>query len=361
MEVQLQLPPDQHKGGKGLRRNELLDAIEVVDHELERQILRMAQESDWSAVHRLYRWICKRVADSLKDRLPQIKVSINDDYTFKSAPYDRLTQQDLESILSCDTVDHIMQKVGISKQWLNVSYLEEFIDDMADPLAPSVHITRLWLNRYKQLLQYLCCKVLLREAPGDHEVLQELLKGAETSLQSSRVLIVIHDIPYQYFDVEELRKHKECLEKFLGRLNCFRVESSHSVAIYWLIDKRYIARIMLDGRCIFWPLLEHHVISLELVGSLTLSLKGGHVPYLIRDALLTKQDLIQQTEVNKALCLPTLCSPQYSRLHFCSCNVFTCIYICGIYSTLLTECVIATCVGFLSSVSCLGWANRPLT
>ena len=307
--MDIQLLRNQPQDYQGLRQNEPLDCIKEVDHHLEYQINRIAKQKKWSVskVRWLYQWVCKRVADSLTDRLPQIKVSIKNHYSAKDIPYmyDRLTQQDLEDILSCTSVDHIMLIVGISKEWLDVSYLEEFFHDMADPLVPDMGRAVLWLDRYKQLLQYLCCKVLLREAPGDHEVLQELLKDAETSLQSSRLLAVMHELDYKYFNVAQLLKHKECLEKTLdippGHLKFLRVEDGHSVAIYWLIDKRYIARVMFDGRWIFWPLLEHHVISLELVGSLTLSLKGGHVPYLIRDALLTGQDLIQQTEVIKAL------------------------------------------------------------
>ena len=278
----------------------------MVDDHLAWHINRIfTEERTWSAVRKLYLWLCQRVAESLSDQLPQIKLSIDDHYSLNNAPYDKLTQQDLESIQSCTSVYRIMQIAGISKQWLDISYLNGFYYDMADP-APSR--VGLWLDRYKQLLQYLCCKVLLREAPGDNEPLQELLKGAETSLQSSRVLVEIHDMDYEYFTAAQLLEQKECLAKILeirpGRLNCLRVESGHSVAIYWLVDKRHIARVMLDGRWIFWPLLEHQVTSLELVGSLTLSLKGGHVPYLIRDALLTGQDLIQQTEVIKAIYLP---------------------------------------------------------
>ena len=263
----------------------------------------IAEKRTWEPVCKLYLWICTRVADLLQGRLPNIKVSIDDQYGLKCSPYDKLTQQDLENIQSCALVAEIMRIVGISKQWLDVSYLEHFIRDMAD--LPTVDITELWLNRYKQLLQYLCCKVLLREAPGDHEVLQGLLKGVEAKIQSSHVLIVIYDIDYKCFSVAQLLKEKECLEKLLGIrpgcLNCLRVEPAHSVAIYWLIDKHHIARDMLDGRRIFWPLLLRRVTSLELVGSPTLSLKGGHVPYLIRDALLAGLNLIQQTEVIKAL------------------------------------------------------------
>lgn len=266
------------------------------------QINRIAEQRTWDPVRKLYLWICTRVADMLQGRLPNIKVSINNQYRLKCSPYDKLTQQDLEKIRLCALVDEIMQIVGISEQWLDVSYLEHFIHDMADP--PTVDITELRLNRYKQLLQYLCCKVLLREAPGDHEVLQGLLKVAEAKIQSSCVLIVIYNIDYNKFNVAQLLEEKECLEKLLGirpgDLNCLRVEPAHSVAIYWLIDKRHIAQDMLDGRRIFWPLLLRQVTSLELEGSGTLSLKGGHVPYLIRDALLTGQNLIQQTEVIKA-------------------------------------------------------------
>ena len=267
------------------------------------QINRIAEDKTWDPVRKLYLWICRRVADLLKGCLPDIKGSIDGHYTIKCSPYDKLTQQDLEKIRSCASVAQIMQIVGISKQWLDVSYLEHFIRDMADP--PTVDRTELWLNRYKQLLQYLCCKVLLREAPGDHEVLQGLLRGVEAKIQSSRVLIVIYNIDYNNFNVAQLLEEKECLEKLLGIrpgcLHCLRVEPAHSVAIYWGINKHHIARDMLDGRRIFWPLLLRRVTSLELVDSPTLSLKGGHVPYLIRDALLAGLNLIQQTEVIKAL------------------------------------------------------------
>ena len=287
----------QFKDYKVLRQNE---SLEVVDRNLVLILQRIAKQRKWSAVHYLYRWVCKRIADSLKDRLPQIKVSVDEHYIYKDTPYDLLTQADMEKIRSCTTVDHIMQIIGISKHWLDVSYLEEFYHDMADPLEPS--LAELWLDRYKQVLQYLCSNVLLQEAPDAH-FLKELLQDAETNLRSSRVLAVIHDLDYKHFSVAQLLNEKECLEKTFnippGRLNVLRVEEGHSVAIYWLIDERYIARVMFDGRWIFWPLLEHQVTSLQLVGALSLSLKGRHIPYLIRDALLSGQDLIQQTEVKQ--------------------------------------------------------------
>ena len=299
------MPPDRHANYTVLR-NESLDGINVVNDHLLWQIKRITQQKTWSAVRKLYRWICKRVADFLEDRRSKIQSSIINDCSECNG---RLTQDDLDKIQSCTSVDDIMEIIGISKQWLDVGYLEAFFHDMADPLAPGVRRAKLLLDNYKQLLQYLCCKVLLREAPDS--LLQELLKGAETRLQSSNLLVVIHELDYKCFNVAQLLKEKECLEKLLdippGHLNCHRVEDGHSVAIYWLIDKRHITKVMLDIRWIFWPLVEHQVTSLELVGSLTLSLKGGHVPYLIRDALLTRQDLIQQTEVSKLIYLP--CSP----------------------------------------------------
>ena len=312
METQLQPVPVPFKDCSVLRQNESLSGVEVVDSHLVWQIEDIAKQRTWSAVHCLYRWVCSRVADSLQDRLPQIKVSVNEHSRYNYPPYDKLSHQDLQNIQSCDSVDGIMQIVGILEQWIDVSYLEKFLHNMANPLAPSFQMARLWLFRYKQLLQYLCCSVLLTEAPD--ELLQGLLQGAKTSLQSSKVLqssqvlVVLHELDYKQFSVAQLLKEKECLESFLhipaGQLSCLRVEDGHSVAIYWLIDKRHIAQVMLDGRWIFWPLLEHQVKSVEIVGVLLLSLKGRHVPYLIRDALLSRQDLIQQTEVKQCAYMP---------------------------------------------------------
>ena len=300
--MEIESPPLQFKDHKVLRQSEQL---EMVDRNLVLILRRIAKQRKWSAVHNLYRWICKRIADSLEGRLAKIKVSVDEHYSYKDTPYDLLTQADMEMIRSSTTVDQIMQIVGISKHWLDVSYLEEFYHDMADPLEPS--LAELWLDRYKQLLQYLCSKVLLREAPHIH-FFKELLQGAEASLESSRVLTVIHDLDYKHFSVTQLLNEKECLEKVFdippGRLNFLRIEDGHSMAIYWLIDKRYIARIMVNCCLIFWPLLEHQVTSLQLVGALSLSLKGGHVPFLIREALLAGQDLIQQTEVKQCACMP---------------------------------------------------------
>ena len=317
--METQLPPNLHLDYTVLQQNELLDGIKEVDHHLQWQINRIAKLRTWSEVRRLYNWICMRVADSLEDRRSKIMSSIiNDRYKLNNKP----TQQDMEKIQSCTSVDDIMHIIGISEQWIDVSYLEDFLRYMADPYSPGMHRAELWLDRYKQLLQYLCCRVLLRDAPD--RLLQELLKGAETSLQSSRLLAVIHKLDYKRFNAGQLLKEKECLERLLdippGHLNCLRVEDGHSMAIYWLIDKRHIARVILDGRWIFWPLLEHQVTSLDLVGSLTLSLKGGHVPYLIRDALLTGQDLIQQTEVIKTIHLP-----HAIRRLFCSSVQYVCM------------------------------------
>ena len=304
-DVEIQAPAPQFKDPKLLRQNE---SLEKVDRMLVLKIRRIARQRKrrWFAVRNLYRLVCRRFADSLDGRLAKIKFRVHENYIDKYTPYDMLTQTDMKMIRSCTTVDHIMHIVGISKQWLDVSYLEEFYIDMADHQEES-SLAELWLYRYKQLLQYLCSKVLLRIVPHI-PFLKEQLQAAEASLESSRILTVIHDLDYKHFSVRQLLNQKECWDKIFdippGRLNLLRAEDGHSMAIYWLIDKRYVARVMLGGRPIFWPLLEHQVTSLELVGALTLSLKGGHVPYLIRDALLSGQDLIQQTEVKHCACVP---------------------------------------------------------
>ena len=285
-----------------LQQRKSLDGIGVMDDHMIYRIYRIAQarRRSWGAVRKLYKWLCKCVANYLEEPLHDIKISVVDHCKSGDFPYGKRSRQDLENIQSCSSVYGIMEIVKILEQWLDISYLDEFYHDMANPLNQTVLSN---IDGYKQLLQYMCCRVLVREV-GNEPLLQELLQDAKTRLQSSGVLAVVHDLDYKSFSVAELLKEQKCLEESLGlpagHLDCIRVEDG-CVAIYWFIDKHYIARIMLDVRCIFWRLLELRVISLELLGTLKLSLKGRHVPYLIRDALLTGQDLIQQTEVKNVL------------------------------------------------------------
>ena len=288
-------PPPQSKS---------LDNIGIVDDHMLFQIqcIADAQEISWYKVQLLYLWVCGCVADLLEDRREKVKTFVRDCNKLKHPLYVDLSPQDLEAIRLKTTVNGIMEVVKISKQWLDVGKLEELYRVNAKSRDPRVESYMKW---YRQLLQYICCKVLVKKAQGEPLLcMQQLLQGAKTSLRSSGVLAVVYDLDYEQFNVKELLNEKECLEKSLGlpagHLDCIRVEDG-CVAIYWFIDKHYIARIMFNARCIFWRLLEHRVISLELLGSLKLSLKGRHVPYLIRDALLTGQDLIQQTEVKNVL------------------------------------------------------------
>lgn len=302
--------------------NSWLEGIQVVDEHLDRHIDFIVGRMEWSAVIKFYHWVCKCVAECLKHDLLQIKETISD----QDPPYDTLTQQALEEIRLSDTVYGIMRTLHVLQQWVDIRCLENFyyehIIQRERSTVPSLnpYTVKLYMEKYKQLVQYMCCRVLLhmKEAPDD--LLQMRLQDAKTYLESSVVLAVILDLDYKHFTVDKLQGVQECLEKSLGlpcgHLNYIRSQDG-CVAIDWYIDKRYIARIMINVRYIFWRLLEHRVTSLTLLGSLTLSLKGSHVPYLIRDALLSGQDLIQQTEV--IIALHVTCSPcMYSGL--CTCK-----------------------------------------
>ena len=147
--METQLPPNLHLDYTVLRENESLDGIKVVDHHLLWQINHIAKQRTWSEVRKLYHWICMRVADFLEDRRSKIKSSlINGRYKLNNKP----TQQDMEKIQSCTSVDDIMEIIGISEQWIDVSYLDNFLHYMTDPFSRDMHIAELWLDRYKQLL-----------------------------------------------------------------------------------------------------------------------------------------------------------------------------------------------------------------
>lgn len=259
------------------RRSEASDSIETMDYHWRWYIEHIAEKRKWCAVQQLYSWLCIRVANALDccGCLPSIKEVISN----RDPTYGTISQQELARIPLCKTVAGVMDSVRITERWVDVSYLQEFYHRHTDRKG----MVELYMYWYKQLVQYMCCRVLLRKAPDDL-LLQELLQGAETNLKSNTVLAVILDMDYKRFTVKELKDVQKCLEESLnltpGRLTYICSKCS-CVAIYWVIDKRYIARIMLNVRGIFWRLLEHRVTSLELFGSLTLSLKGRHVPYLI--------------------------------------------------------------------------------
>ena len=79
-----------------------------------------------------------------------------------------------------------------------------------------------------------------------------------------------HD--FANFTLADLRKETAFLEKVLDLppevIIYLQSEESNSTTVYWAFDMSYVVHMfsMSDVRQLFWKLLEHSILSLELKG-----------------------------------------------------------------------------------------------
>ena len=287
------------------------------------------------AIRLLYFNVCKRIADILCDRLVHIK-EVMECCEQGLMPYKGVSEAKLTAIAACSRVMSVMKILDILDTWLNTRYLKFFIFTSTEPDSHEQRRANCWLYQYNSVLGGFCCQFLMNELPG--KFYEQLNKKGFVHMKHHSTLSVVYKRDFASFTLDDLRKEIAFLEELLELppdvITYINSEESNSTTVYWAFDMSYVLHVfsISDVRHIFWTLLEHCVLSLKLKGVMSISLRGRHVRYLIRNALKTDQDLIQQTEV---------CSTHA----VCACRFMSSICTC-------MHCVYT---GIHSSVSCSGW------
>ena len=259
------------------------------------------------AIRLLYFNVCQRIADILCDRLMNIK-EVMECCEQGLMPYKGVSEAELAAVAACSRVISVMKILGILVTWLNTSYLDFFIFTSTEPNSLEQRRANYWLDQYNSVLGGFCCQFLMNELPG--KFYEQLNKKGFVHMKHHSTLSVVYKRDFASFTLDDLRKEIAFLEELLELppdvITYLDSEESNSTTVYWAFDMSYVLHVfsISDVRHIFWTLLEHCVLSLELKGVINISLRGRHVRYLIRNALQTGQDLIQQTEVcgTRAVC-----------------------------------------------------------
>ena len=270
----------------------------------------------------LYYKVCSCIADILRERLGHIKEATK----FCKPdlmPYKGVSEEDLSAVERCSTVISVMDILRILDKWLNTSSLDFFIFTSTEPHSHEQVRADYWLNQYNRVLDDFCCCFLMNELPGEFD--KQLNNRGFVRMKHHATLIGQYKHDFANFTLADLRKETAFLEKVLDLppevIIYLQSEESNSTTVYWAFDMSYVVHMfsMSDVRQIFWKLLEHSILSLELKGVMSISLRGRHVSYLIKNALQTGQNLIQQTEV--CAC----CIYSYLRMNFSS-WLYSCVY-----------------------------------
>ena len=302
-------PPKDHADRERKRQKDSVSedqyssAIEEIDREVKRclevniKLLKTEEIEPEEVIKLLHSRICQCIALTLDQQLGNIKDRIAVDCKRKCGPFKNVSKPLLDEIEDSPSAIRIMEHLGILDRWLNTTLLDYFISlSMLDP--PQRSIVDYWLQQYFEVLSSFCEKFLVKNLPVDYH---DQLRTLKTHQEHHGMLCVVFEYKFTEFTLADLLKEIVFLEGALnippGVMEYLRTLPSNSVAVYWLFDMSYAAHIVFDIRQLFWSLLEHRILSLKVKGVISISLRGQHVQYLIKNALQEKQDLIQQTEV----------------------------------------------------------------
>ena len=242
--------------------------------------------------------ICQCIADTLDVELSNIKDRIARNCRLKLGPFKNVTKTQLDEIARSSSTICIMEQLGILDRWLNTALLRYFISTSTRYDSPQRSIAEYWLQQYFEVLIGFCREFLVKNLPDEYH---DQLHTPKIRQEHRQMLCVVYKHEFTNFTLADLLKEITFLEKALDIppdvIKYLQTIPSNSVAVYWLFDMSYAAHLFFRVQQLFWPLLEHRVVSLELKDVITISLRGNHVSYLIKNALQTGQNLIQQTQV----------------------------------------------------------------
>ena len=302
-------PPEDHADHEQKRRKDSVSAdqhssaIDEIGREVKRclevniKLLKTKDIEPEEVIKLLHRRICQCIAHILDQQLGNIKDRIAVDCKRKCGPFKDVSKACLDEIERSQSAIRIMGHLGIVDRWLNTTLLDYFISlSMLDP--PQRRIVDYWLQQYREVLSGFCREFLVKNLPNDYH---DQLRTLKTHQEHHGMLCVVFEYKFTEFTLADLLKEIVFLEGDLnippGVMEYLRTLPSNSVAVYWLFNMSYAGHIFFDIHKLFWSLLEHRILSLELKGVISISLRGDHVQYLIKNALQTGQNLIQRTEV----------------------------------------------------------------
>ena len=252
------------------------------------------------AMKRLFGIVYTRITtEFLHDQLNTLIPYVDSQRKMGIEPFRSISQ---EQIRHCATVHELFDLFGFTEAWLNTDNFMDVIEAVSSPARDSA---KYCMKVYRSIVREVCREVFLKNLP---EAFHEALKP--TKLSPFRSLITVtYEKELKDFNLTDLLENREYLHRLLKiPLQCFeflKAESTHSTTVYWEVDAPYTAHAILDIRQgqIFWLLMERGVIDFHIEGATHLSLRGRHVPQLIKNALLKNQKLIELTEVCLHVCM----------------------------------------------------------
>ena len=274
--------------------------IDEIDREVRRcnelniDLLETKQIEPEEVIKLLHSTVCQCIAQTLDEQLADIKDRIAMDCKRKLGPFKYAR---LDEIEGSPSALRIMEHLGILDRWLNTTLLHFFIS-LSRHDSPQRSEADYWLQHYREVLSGFCSEFLVKNLPSEYH---DQLRTPKIRQEHHHMLCVVYQHKFDKFTLADLLKELHFLQKALqippDVVKYLQTIPSNSIAVYWLFDMSYAAQIFFDVHQLFWPLLEHQVLSLKLKDVMTISLHGSHVSYLIKNALQTGQNLIQQTEV----------------------------------------------------------------
>ena len=220
----------------------------------------------------------------------------------------------LDQIRQCKDIDALFDLVGFNEAWLNTG---SFMDVICAASCPARDSAKYCLRFYHAIVREVCREIFLLKLP---ETCREQLRTIKLGYYRS-LIKVTYKKELKNFSLTELLENREYLHRLLKIPLCLfdylKAEPTRSTTVYWKVDATYTAHVILDVRQgqIFWSLMEQGIIDFHIEGSTQLSLRGPHIPGLIKNALLKGQNLIKLTQV--CVCVFHMrCIIMYNRISF---------------------------------------------
>ena len=241
----------------------------------------------------LFTTIYTRITGILQNELHTLKVYADSQRELDNEPFNSISQKEIRE---CETVDELFALCKFNRAWLNTDKFKVVMYASSGPVWDSALYC---VKFYRHIVKETCCKVLLKNLPKEFH---EQLKATRYRQLRSSITITFKK-KLKDFNLAELLKNREYLQEMLGApSDCFdylEAKSTRSTTVYWEVDATYTARTILDVRQdqIFWSMMEQGIIDFHIEGSTQLSLRGPHIPGLIKNALLKGQNLIKLTQV----------------------------------------------------------------
>ena len=291
------------KGKTSAKRQKVLEELHIeLEFDVQRLVLsfKTSGQAPDVLLKSLFGIVYTRITEViLHDQLNMLRTYVDTQKSMKNEPFTSISE---EQIRHCKKVHELFAHLGFSKAWLNTG---NFMNMLAVVHRPARDSAMYCMKVYHTIVREVCREVFLKNLP---ETFHKELKAVKPSRFRS-LITVTYKKELKDFNLTDLLENRKYLHRLLKiPLDCFeflKAKSTHSTTVYWVVDAIYTAHAILDirqGR-IFWLLMETGVIDFHIEGATHLSLRGRHVPQLIKNALLKNQNLIELTEVCLHVCM----------------------------------------------------------